>query len=176
MVAKSCTALSSSFRAPCRLSRETGVDGESHRWAGSLVLKAPRPSTLQLLYEMRRKFPLDDIDRVKIPLRPGIYKIYSRFPFPRLKGKTDVLYIGRASGKKGLRGRLMTFPKGFKALDAGRPYRKRQAIKRFWKLKKAGFKLYFSYMACRNPKREERRELQDFETIHLEIPPLNHRL
>lgn len=91
----------------------------------------------------------------------GIYIISTNFKFPRLKGKTDILYIGKASN---LRRRLLTFPK----------QKGRTAIKRFLILERNGFKLLFSIKKSNHPKELEKRYLVLYEKLHLELPPLNH--
>jgi excinuclease UvrABC nuclease subunit len=108
-----------------------------------------------------KKYLLAEKEIIKVPRKPGIYKIHSVDFFLRLKGETDILYIGKAQN---LKNRLKTFVRG----------KGRKAIGRFENLKKSSFKLTFSFQQCQNPKEKEKEELQKFERKHLELPPLNH--
>lgn len=116
--------------------------------------------------------------RKRLQENSGIYKIHLGRQFKRLSGKTDVLYVGlaRKSKRNNLLFRLLTFPKGFKKLKDGLPFKKRKAIKRFWRLKRKGFQLYFSFSTCKASEcmKREKHELKKFEQKHLELPPLNH--
>jgi hypothetical protein len=110
---------------------------------------------------MMDKLNLIEEEVLKVPKLSGIYKIQVDFNFQRLHGETNLVYIGKAHN---LRRRLLTFITG----------KGRNAINRFKNLEQAGFKLYFSYQPCDNPKILESEELNKFEKEHLELPPLNH--
>ncbi len=97
-----------------------------------------------------------------VPKEPGIYMVRAEKPFCRLRGETDILYIGMAG--RDLRRRLSTFWRA----------NGRNAKIRFETLKKAGFALHYSYYPCANPREEERLALARFARKHLELPPLNH--
>ena len=104
---------------------------------------------------------------------PGIYIVCAQNPFLRLSGeRTKILYIGKAGGKRGLRGRVRSF---FTKSGSGR-----KAILRFRKTEKRfGKKLLY---LCRSYKskdaiavrKEEKRLLKKYERIYWELPPLNH--
>ncbi len=97
-----------------------------------------------------------------IPRESGIYSIHFDTQFLRLRGKTDVLYIGRA---KDLRERLLTFfGKG-----------ERKALPRFTRLQELGHQLYFSIEMCDDYKKKEMDKIIFFEKQHLELPPLNRQ-
>lgn len=119
---------------------------------------------------MTDKYLLEKVEIKNIPNNSGIYIIYSDFLFPRLRGETDILYIGK--GNK-LRERLMTFPKGFVAIQQGKTYRGRKGIPRFWRLKEAGANLLFSYELSSEPEKKEQEALEVYERDHLELPPFN---
>lgn len=115
---------------------------------------------------------LESLTSDTIPEKPGIYFIYTNKEFPRLHGSTNIVYIGRT--KTSLLKRLKTFPEGFEAIKQKAEYKKRRAIKRFWNLQQAGFKLYYSFRETDDPIKEEQKEIAKFEAEHLELPPLNH--
>jgi len=85
------------------------------------------------------KYQLNLENISKVERVPGIYIIYTGKYFPRLKSKTNIVYIGKASD---LRKRLLTFPK-----EKGR-----KAIQRFLTLQHNGFNLLFSIQKSGNPK------------------------
>jgi len=93
--------------------------------------------------------------------------------FPRLRRKTNIVYIGMT--RSNLRERLLTFPNGFKATAEGRNFSRRKAIKRFWNLQQAGFNLKCKFYFSNDPKKAEQKLLNEFEKKHLELPPLNHK-
>lgn len=96
---------------------------------------------------------------VNVPHQSGVYFVFNDKEFPRLKGKTKIVYIGTATNLyKRLTGR-------------------RNALPRFTTLRKNGFSLTFKFYTTKT--REEARELEAkklkiFERNHLELPPLNH--
>lgn len=98
----------------------------------------------------------------KLPAVSGIYRIHTQKLFPRLLGKTDIVYIGKGQN---LRKRLLSFF----------GYGTRRATHRFDRLKQKGFKLAFSFLISKNPEALEKQEIKKYELRHLEIPPLNHR-
>lgn len=133
---------------------------------------------LELLEEIIEGRKLKQLEK-RLLENSGIYKIRASRQFKRLRGKIDILYIGLAtkSRRNNLLSRLLTFPNGFEKMQENLPFRKRRAIKRFWKLKKRGFQLYFSYSICKTASecvKKEKDELKKFEQKHLELPPLNH--
>lgn len=95
----------------------------------------------------------------KVPHQPGVYFVFSQKEFPRLKGKTNIIYIGTANNL-------------FKRLTG-----RRNALPRFTALRRNGFMLTFKFYK-RNTREEakelERKKLKAFENKHLELPPLNH--
>ncbi len=103
---------------------------------------------------------LDSISKVERV--PGVYIIYIDKYFPRLKSKTNIVYIGKAND---LKKRLLTFPR-----EKGR-----KAIQRFLTLQRNGFNLLFSIQKSDDPKQLERRCLAEYEKQHLELPPLNRK-
>lgn len=109
----------------------------------------------KLKYELN----LENINKVEN--KPGVYIIRTNLLFPRLKSKTDIIYIGKAMH---LRMRLLTFPK----------QKGRKAIQRFLRLQQHGFKLSFSFQVSDRPKELERELILKYELKHLELPPLNH--
>jgi|SRR5208337_1647251 len=107
----------------------------------------------------------------EVPTKPGIYKVCLRKSFPRLSGKrTNVVYIGMASGRDGLRGRTKSF---FTKSGSGR-----KAASRFRELQgRTGAQFLYFYRVCADPRavREgEEKELVSYKKRFWEVPPLNH--
>lgn len=93
-----------------------------------------------------------------VPTKPGVYFIFTNKYFSRLKGKTNIIYIGKATN---LYKRLM---------------RPRKALPRFTTLRANGHILKF-YIKTTNSiaqaRKQEVVELKKFEKQHLELPSLN---
>lgn len=91
---------------------------------------------------------------------PGVYFVYSNKTFFRLKGKTNIVYIGVAKSSL------------FKRLIGSR-----KALYRFIRLENNGHKLTYKVKKRKTEqeaKSLEKKELMKFEKKHLELPPLNH--
>lgn len=102
-------------------------------------------------------FTKDEV--IKVPSSPGVYFVLCDKEFARLKGKTNILYIGKATN---LAKRLTT---------------RRNALPRFMLLRKHGFKLTFIYKTTATKEQArilEVKHLRKYESSHLELPPLNH--
>lgn len=118
---------------------------------------------------MSKKFPLLERKILKrgelkhVSTKGGIYKIYIDKKKPRLKGKADVVYIGRG---KNLRRRIASFWKG---------HGQRKGRYRFESLKENKFRLFYSFDECNNPEDAEKGAFESFEKKHLELPPLNRQ-
>lgn len=109
------------------------------------------------------KFNLTIEEVKKVPRTSGIYRIHCFNVFKRLRGETDIVYIGKAEGKA-LRSRIRSVITG----------KGRKAWPRFEKLKESDLELLFSFVICDDPETEESKELKTYEEKHLELPPLNH--
>jgi hypothetical protein len=124
-----------------------------------------------------KKYPLTFDCISKVASTSGIYIISTDFKFSRLKGITDILYIGKAND---LHKRLSTFSNGFefcklkKHLKNRPVYKRRHAIWRFWDLYCEGYQLFFSTKKSKSPKKQEKSYLGQYHKKHLELPPLNH--
>ncbi len=95
------------------------------------------------------------------PKKFGIYFILANRSFSRLRGRTNILYIGQAKTRT-----------LFKRLTG-----RRNALPRFELLKKNGFKLTFKYRVATSglkAREMETKELKAYQRKHLELPPLNH--
>ena len=94
------------------------------------------------------------------PKKLGIYFILASKSFSRLRGRTNIVYIGETRSKT-LFERLV-----------GR----RDGLYRFEKLRNNGFKLRFKCRIAKDktPREMEVEALQKYEKQHLELPPLNH--
>jgi excinuclease UvrABC nuclease subunit len=103
------------------------------------------------------------VDTVKsAPEKPGAYVIRMSGGklFPRLKGETDIVYIGSS---KNLRRRFYWF------LKPGPTQWTSQRINQFSKK----YRLEIAWLENDNPKNIEHNLLRDFLSQHDELPPLN---
>lgn len=119
--------------------------------------KARAPAGAFCMFKQVGIFTKDEA--VKVPSSPGIYFVLCDKEFARLKGKTNILYIGKATNlAKRLTGR-------------------RNAMPRFTLLRKYGFKLTFKFIITTTKEEArilEAKHLRKYESSHLELPPLNH--
>jgi excinuclease UvrABC nuclease subunit len=102
-------------------------------------------------------FTKDEVTTV--PNKPGIYFVLSDKYFSRLKGRTNIIYIGKANNL------------------AQRLINKRNALPRFMTLRNSGFKLTFLFKTSGTKEQArlmEIKALRQYENKHLELPPLNH--
>jgi hypothetical protein len=100
----------------------------------------------------------------QIPSVPGIYVVFSEKSFVRLRGKTNIVYIGKANN---LSQRVPTLWKGTmrRAKERFDDLRKNTEYKNLY------FRCYYPYP---EPEKKEEEELKSFKRKHLELPPLNH--
>jgi excinuclease UvrABC nuclease subunit len=108
---------------------------------------------------MKSRLPFEPSTLQGAPKEAGVYRVFSRTYFRRLRGKTNVVHIGKADN---LRRRLRPFCKG-----------NRNARYQFENLIKAWFPLSYSF--CSDPREREGHELEEYEKRHLELPLLNHQ-
>ncbi len=93
-----------------------------------------------------------------VPKKPGVYFVFINKQFSRLKGRTNIIYIGKATN---LYKRLI---------------RPRKALPRFTTLRTKGFVLKFHLKITKTIAQARQREiieLKKFERLHLELPSLN---
>jgi hypothetical protein len=104
----------------------------------------------------------------KLPQRYGVYVICTHKYFGRFKRVSDIVYIGSARGKQGLKGRFRAYYS---------PQKYQQTNKRVGKLFGSRYHLNIFFVVKRKPNtaRElERKLLKKYESQHGELPPLNH--
>jgi len=82
----------------------------------------------------------------------------------RLKGESDILYIGSTEGKHGLRGRLQQYL---------RPGRTQQTNKRIYEMAKK-YDMEIAWCLCGEASNLEHQLLRRYFEDHDELPPLNH--
>ncbi|MBX4186919.1 MAG: hypothetical protein KW802_01515 [Candidatus Doudnabacteria bacterium] len=93
-----------------------------------------------------------------VPKKPGVYFVFINKHFSRLKGRTNIIYIGKANN---LYKRLI---------------RPRSALPRFTTLRANGFTLRFHLKTTKTIAQARQREVIElikFEKEHLELPSLN---
>jgi len=99
------------------------------------------------------------------PKQSGIYifRMAQSKCFSRLKGETDILYIGSAEGKHGLRGRLQQYLRS----------RPKQTNKRIHAMTKK-YDMEIAWCLCGEAGNLELQLLRRYFDDHDELPPLNH--
>ncbi len=108
-----------------------------------------------------------------IPKLSGIYIVTANKEFERLRGKSDILYIGRTGN---LRRRMKYLLKYFlppKFAGNWGKHTARKALKTI--LEETDIKVYISYVTCSNYKEIETKLLQKYCKNHIESPPLNNQ-
>ncbi|MCK5580755.1 MAG: GIY-YIG nuclease family protein [Candidatus Omnitrophica bacterium] len=98
----------------------------------------------------------------EIPTVPGTYVLIFPKCFGRLKGKSNILYIGKSS--KSLRQRLKFYFK---------PGPTQHTSKRINKFLKENKEIKISFITNNNPRVLEKKLLQNYFKDHDEYPPLN---
>jgi len=100
------------------------------------------------------------------PRKNGTYiiRIKNGKPFGRLRGCSDLIYIGKTEGKNGIYGRLLAYFR-----KPGRTNFTNQRIIKF--AKKYEFEI--SWVPTDKPQDLEMRLLKIYEEDHDELPPLN---
>ena len=110
---------------------------------------------------------------MSVPTNSGVYIITANKELERLRGKSDILYIGRSGN---LRRRMKYLLKYFLppefAGNWGR-HTARNALKTI--LDETDTKVYISYVACSNYKEIETKLIQKYCKNHIETPPLNNQ-
>ena len=103
---------------------------------------------------------------------PGVYVFCLKAQFPRLKGKTDILYIGQAGNRNGraIWKRLNEYRGQADAHDK----RMRDDLERIPRERKSQLRLFYKFVIpprqCGN---EEAKLLGEFYRDHIELPPMN---
>lgn len=130
-------------------------------------------------FNLSKKFQITkDRDRNKelvlmFPKENGIYILTVDKELERLKGKSDILYIGRS---RNLRNRAKFLLKYFLPKDFAGNWGKhtaREAVKKI--LEETDINLYIQYTTCDNCKDIETLLLQKYCQNHIETPPLNNQ-
>lgn len=112
-------------------------------------------------------YPLDKKGIRNAPQHPGVYIIRKAQGrrFGRLKGKSDILYIGSCKGRKGLRQRLQRYLHPG-STQWGTNRRVNQLAKEY--------QMEVAWCPCDEPRNFEHDLLIQYLKDHDELPPLNH--
>ena len=94
--------------------------------------------------------------------KAGVYTISSKKEFGRVKGKSNIIYIGSSNN---VRKRLL------KLINVKK---KHTANKRIEQLKEHGISLFFGVEYSSKYKDLEHNKIETYVRKHLETPPLNH--
>jgi hypothetical protein len=111
------------------------------------------------------RHPLSKGELSGIPKQPGVYRIVTSEPFGRLRGQSDIIYIGCSC--KGIQGLW---------LEIGNLLNpQRQHFYTLEPMRKSGLQLEYEYVTT-SPNEAEDIEyhlLDRYEQEHLELPPAN---
>jgi excinuclease UvrABC nuclease subunit len=103
-----------------------------------------------------------------LPRHNGVYVIIYKKQFGRFKGKSDIVYIGSASGNSNLKTRISQY------FSPGQTQRTNQRIN---KLIKKMDDLSIALCCCNNDAiKLEGALLERYEKDHCELPPANRRI
>ncbi len=107
----------------------------------------------------------------RIPARPGVYLVRALEPIGRWLGFSDILYVGRATGRRGLRGRLAGYVRS-------RLWQGRSPIWDAWEMM-SGYEAFEIGWFVTQIQAEatwlERELMARYERALGELPPLNSR-
>ena len=118
----------------------------------------------QFLGKFSDWYPLGEISLENVPAQPGVYVIrVAGRKISRLRGKSDIMYIGSSTGKGGLKIRL-----GFYLRPGIRQYTS-QRINRMAKK----YRMEISWCLYDKARILEHQLLERYEAQHDELPPLN---
>ena len=111
-------------------------------------------------------YPLDEKIIRHVPKHPGVYVIRNSQGrcFGRLKGKSDILYIGSTQAKNGLRQRLQQY------LHPGPTQWTNRRINQLVEK----YQMEVSWSLSSEPRNFEHQLLKKYLNDHDELPPLNH--
>lgn len=111
-------------------------------------------------------YPFTKISINDAPRKIGTYVIRMRNgkPFWRLRGSSDIIYIGKTEGKKGIYERLLAYFR--------KPGRTNFTNQRIIKMAKK-YEFEISWVQTDKPQDLEMRLLRIYEEDHDELPPLN---
>jgi len=110
---------------------------------------------------------------LSIPAVGGVYVVTANKEFERLRGGSDILYIGRTGN---LRRRIKYLLKYFLPKEFAGNWGKhtaRDALKTI--LEETDIKVFISFVECKNYKEIETLLLQKYCKNHIESPPLNNQ-
>ena len=110
--------------------------------------------------------PFNEKSVKSAPKQYGIYilRMAQGKPWGRLKGESDIFYIGSTEGKHGLRGRLQQYL---------RPGRTQWTNKRIHEMAKK-YDMEITWCQCGEASNLEHQLLQQYFEDHDELPPLNY--
>jgi hypothetical protein len=108
---------------------------------------------------------------LNLPKEQGVYVIRTSKPVPRIKGDSDILYIGRGVIQRRIQVLLRShLPLNFR--DYMNKHSAREAFERL--LNELGLDVEFSFILAENSKDLETNLLEKFCQGHIEPPPLNN--
>jgi len=108
---------------------------------------------------------------LRIPKTKGVYVIRASRPIGRVKGESDIIYIGQGVLQHRIQALLKSFlPANFR--EYGTKHTARQAFERILNEPKTEFEL--SYLCTDKARNLESRLLQYYQLDHVEPPPLNN--
>ena len=120
----------------------------------------------QFQKEFSEWYPFNEQGVINAPRQRGAYVIRKAGGqrFGRLRGESDILYIGKAETKGGLKQRLQQHM---------RPGPTQYTNQRIKKLARK-YEMEVAWHACEKPRNVEHHLLSKYVSKHDELPPLNH--
>ncbi|MFH0972827.1 MAG: hypothetical protein V1768_02430 [Patescibacteria group bacterium] len=109
----------------------------------------------------------------KVPNESGVYIIFANREIQRLKGKSNIIYIGKSEALRDRLKDLFMYLLPYGAYDYFRPHTARTAMMKI--LKETNLKLTISYIKKSNPREFESRLIVKYCNSHIEPPPLNNQ-
>jgi hypothetical protein len=108
---------------------------------------------------------------LKLPREKGVYVIKANKPIGRLKGCSDIIYVGQGT----IRNRIQVLIRSFLPLNFREYSSKHTARESFERVaRELDLKLKLSYTIVKNPRETEKQLLKAYCRDHIEPPPLNN--
>jgi len=108
---------------------------------------------------------------LKLRRDKGVYVIRAHKPIVRIKGESDIIYIGQGT----IQSRIQVLLRSFLPMNFREYYAKHTAREGFERvMKETDIKLELSCAIAKDPREKERRLLMAYCNDHIEPPPLNN--
>jgi len=121
--------------------------------------------------EIRTKYTHNRELILKLPRVKGVYVIRAHKTIKRIKGESDIVYVGQGT----IQSRIQVLLRSFLPINFRNYQSKHTARESFERIiNELDLKLEFSYIIAKNPKEIETQLLEAYCGEHIEPPPLNN--